>query len=242
MAHSQSPRFSQLFRTLRTPGHRRGVLVRRTIALVLLIAALVSAVSSAKELPQVLVFSKDLPAGAELSASDVSLERLPSSSVPSSALAGSPSDLAGRIITAAAGKGEVVTSQRLLGQELVSSLVAETGSADSAQDNFGRMIPVKLADPDIIPHLQHGDAVDIVTTHDATDAHPTTARVIASGARVVSTTTAEGEISSATVLLALPNEHANDVAAASLNQPLTVVIVGDRAQPQECSAATASAP
>ena len=49
--------------------------------------------------------------------------------------------------------------------------------------------------------------------------------------RVVSTT-AEGEVSSATVLLALPNEHANDVAAASLNQPLTVVIVGDRAQPQ----------
>ena len=57
-------------------------------------------------------------------------------------------------------------------------------------------------------------------------------RAIASGARVVSTTTAEGEVSSATVLLALPNEHANDVAAASLNQPLTVVIVGDRAQPQ----------
>ena len=232
MAHSPSPRISQFFRTLRTPGHRRGVLVRRAIALALLIAALVSAISRAKELPQVLVFSHDLPAGAELSASDVSLERLPSSSIPSSALADAPSDLAGRIITAAAGKGEVVTSQRLLGQELVSSLVANSGSADSKGGGSGRMIPVKLADPDIIPHLHHGDTVDIVTASDATDSEPATARVIASGARVVSTTTAEGEVSSATVLLALPNEHANDVAAASLNKPLTVVIVGDRAQPQ----------
>ena len=68
MAHSPSPRISQFFRTLRTPGHRRGVLVRRAIALALLIAALVSAISRAKELPQVLVFSHDLPAGAELSA------------------------------------------------------------------------------------------------------------------------------------------------------------------------------
>ncbi|ERS54690.1 hypothetical protein HMPREF1257_00881 [Corynebacterium sp. KPL1814] len=158
------------------------MLVRRVIALVLLVAALVSAISRAKELPQVLVFSHDLPAGAELSASDVSLERLPSSSIPSSA----------------------------------------------------------LADPDIIPHLQHGDTVDIVTASNATDSQPATARVIASGARVVSTTTAEGEVSSATVLLALPNEHANDVAAASLNQPLTVVIVGDRAQPQAVDDADAA--
>ncbi|MDU5018791.1 MAG: flagellar biosynthesis protein FlgA, partial [Corynebacterium sp.] len=35
------------------------------------------------------------------------------------------------------------------------------------------------------------------------------------------------------VLLALPHDHANDVAAASLSQPLTVVIVGDRAHPQQ---------
>ncbi|MDK4294680.1 SAF domain-containing protein [Corynebacterium accolens] len=90
MAYSPSLRISQFFRTLRTPGHRRGVLVRRAIALVLLIAALASAVSRAKELPQVLVFSHDLPAGTELSASDVSLERLPSSSIPSSALADAP--------------------------------------------------------------------------------------------------------------------------------------------------------
>ena len=58
------------------------------------------------------------------------------------------------------------------------------------------------------------------------------ARVVASGGRVVSTSTSEGEASSSTVLLALPNDHANDVAAASLIHPLTVVIVGDRAHPQ----------
>ena len=227
----------RLVSTLRTPGHRRGVVVRRAIAVALLIAALASALSAAKELPRVPVFSRDLPAGAELALADVDLARLPSSSIPESAVAAKPEDLSGRVITAAAGKGEVITDARLLGEELVSSLVG--GSEDAA----ARMIPVKLAEPDIIPHLHHGDTVDVVTAVDAASSPsdvgegeaPTapTARVIATGGRVVSTSSAEGEASSSTVLLALPHDHANDVAAASLSQPLTVVIVGDRAHPQQ---------
>ena len=226
-----------LVSTLRTPGHRRGVVVRRAIAVALLIAALASALSAAKELPRVPVFSRDLPAGAELALADVDLARLPSSSIPDSAVAAKPEELTGRVITAAAGKGEVITDARLLGEELVSSLVG--GSEDAA----ARMIPVKLAEPDIIPHLHHGDTVDVVTAVDAASSPsdvgegeaPTapTARVIATGGRVVSTSSAEGEASSSTVLLALPHDHANDVAAASLSQPLTVVIVGDRAHPQQ---------
>ncbi|EFQ80464.1 putative Flp pilus assembly protein CpaB [Corynebacterium pseudogenitalium ATCC 33035] len=227
----------RLVSTLRTPGHRRGVVVRRAVAVALLIAALASALSAAKELPRVPVFSRDLPAGAELALADVDLARLPSSSIPDSAVAAKPEELTGRVITAAAGKGEVITDARLLGEELVSSLVG--GSEDAA----ARMIPVKLAEPDIIPHLHHGDTVDVVTAVDAASSPsdvgegeaPTapTARVIATGGRVVSTSNAEGEASSSTVLLALPHDHANDVAAASLSQPLTVVIVGDRAHPQQ---------
>lgn len=227
----------RLVSTLRTPGHRRGVVVRRAVAVALLIAALASALSAAKELPRVPVFSRDLPAGAELALADVDLARLPSSSIPDSAVAAKPEELTGRVITAAAGKGEVITDARLLGEELVSSLVG--GSEDAA----ARMIPVKLAEPDIIPHLHHGDTVDVVTAVDAASSPsdvgegeaPTapTARVIATGGRVVSTSSAEGEASSSTVLLALPHDHANDVAAASLSQPLTVVIVGDRAHPQQ---------
>ncbi|WP_432206001.1 SAF domain-containing protein [Corynebacterium pseudogenitalium] len=230
-------RMPRLVSTLRTPGHRRGVVVRRAVAVALLIAALASALSAAKELPRVPVFSRDLPAGAELALADVDLARLPSSSIPDSAVAAKPEELTGRVITAAAGKGEVITDARLLGEELVSSLVG--GSEDAA----ARMIPVKLAEPDIIPHLHHGDTVDVVTAVDAASSPsdvgegeaPTapTARVIATGGRVVSTSNAEGEASSSTVLLALPHDHANDVAAASLSQPLTVVIVGDRAHPQQ---------
>ena len=227
----------RLVSTLRTPGHRRGVVVRRAIAVALLIAALASALSAAKELPRVPVFSRDLPAGAELALADVDLARLPSSSIPDSAVAAKPEELTGRVITAAAGKGEVVTDARLLGEDLVSSLV---GGSEAAA---ARMIPVKLAEPDIIPHLHHGDTVDVVTAVDAASSPsdvgegeaPTapTARVIATGGRVVSTSSAEGEASSSTVLLALPHDHANDVAAASLSQPLTVVIVGDRPHPQQ---------
>lgn len=227
----------RLVSTLRTPGHRRGVVVRRAIAVALLIAALASALSAAKELPRVPVFSRDLPAGAELALADVDLARLPTSSIPDSAVAAKPEELTGRVITAAAGKGEVVTDARLLGEDLVSSLVSGSDAAAA------RMIPVKLAEPDIIPHLHHGDTVDVVTAVDAASSPsdvgegeaPTapTARVIATGGRVVSTSSAEGEASSSTVLLALPHDHANDVAAASLSQPLTVVIVGDRAHPQQ---------
>ena len=227
----------RLVSTLRTPGHRRGVVVRRAIAVALLIAALASALSAAKELPRVPVFSRDLPAGAELALADVDLARLPSSSIPDSAVAAKPEELTGRVITAAAGKGEVITDARLLGEDLVSSLVGDS------EAEGGRMIPVKLAEPDIIPHLHHGDTVDVVTAVDAASSPsdvgegeaPTapTARVIATGGRVVSTSSAEGEASSSTVLLALPHDHANDVAAASLSQPLTVVIVGDRAHPRQ---------
>lgn len=228
-------RIPRLFSTLRTPGHRRGVVVRRAIAVALLIAALASALSAAKELPRVPVFSRDLPAGAELALADVDLARLPTSSIPDSAVAAEPEELSGRVITAAAGKGEVITDARLLGEDLVSSLVSGSDAASA------RMIPVKLAEPDIIPHLHHGDTVDVVTAVDAASspaeegsapATPT-ARVIATGGRVVSTSSSEGEASSSTVLLALPHDHANDVAAASLSQPLTVVIVGDRAHPQQ---------
>lgn len=226
----------RLVSTLRTPGHRRGVVVRRAVAVALLIAALASALSAAKELPRVPVFSRDLPAGAELALADVDLARLPSSSIPDSAVAAKPEELTGRVITAAAGRGEVITDARLLGEDLVSSLV---GGSEAAA---ARMIPVKLAEPDIIPHLHHGDTVDVVTAVDASPPSPAgegeapttpTARVIATGGRVVSTSSAEGEASSSTVLLALPHDHANDVAAASLSQPLTVVIVGDRAHPQQ---------
>ncbi|WP_244169552.1 SAF domain-containing protein [Corynebacterium sp. LaCa117] len=221
-------RLPRLVYTLRTPGHRRGVVVRRAIAVALLIAALVSALSAAKELPRVPVFSRDLPAGAELALADVDLARLPASSIPDSALTAKPEELSGRVITAAANKGEVITDARLLGEDLVSSLVSGAGAES------GRMIPVKLAEPDIIPHLHHGDTVDVVTAVEAGAAAATpTARVIASGGRVVSTSSPEGEASSSTVLLALPQDHANDVAAASLSQPLTVVIVGDRAHPQQ---------
>ena len=220
--------FPRLVNTLRTPGHRRGVVVRRAIAVALLIAALASALSAAKELPRVPVFSRDLPAGAELALADVDLARIPASSIPDSALTEKPEELSGRVITAAANKGEVITDARLLGEDLVSSLVGGAGA------EAGRMIPVKLAEPDIIPHLHHGDTVDVVTAVEAGAAAATpTARVIASGGRVVSTSSPEGEASSSTVLLALPQDHANDVAAASLSQPLTVVIVGDRAHPQQ---------
>ena len=79
------------------------------------------------------------------------------------------------------------------------------------------MVPVKLADPDIIPMLHHGTRVSVVTAGDGT---PQT--VAESGTVVIAG--APGEEDSSSVLLLLRHSDAATVAAASLSSPLAVVL------------------
>lgn len=207
-------RFSALRQALATPGYSRMLVLRRGLAVVLVCAALISVVMGTREQPRVLAFARDVEAGSALDAGDVATIRLPAESVPDSALQVAPEELEGRIVVAAAGAGEVLTEQRVLGAELTQELVGDVTS---------HLLPLKLAEPQIITHLHHGDTVNIVTVDDAAEPE-----VVAAGARIVSTgAVAEGN--DATVLVALAESQAHEVAAASLQQPLTVVIVGDRA-------------
>ena len=214
-----------LLQLLRTPGHRRSVFLRRVLACVLLVAAGLSAVASTREQPRTIVMAREVSAGEKLTRDDVSLARVPSSLLPATAVGGTPDDVVGRVLLASASPGEILTTTRLLS----SDLIANFGMEDA------HLIPLTLAEPEIASNLHHGDTVNIVGgstgEEEALDFEHSAIHgsTIASGARVISVGTTDDGARGQTLLVALPADAAEAVAAASLAQPLTVVIVGDRA-------------
>ena len=211
---------------LRTPGHRRSVLLRRVLACVLLVAAGLSAVASSREQPRAVVMAREVSAGEKLTRDDVSLARVPSSLLPATAMGSNPDDVVGRVLLASASPGEILTTTRLLS----SDLIADFGMEDA------HLIPLTLAEPEIASNLHHGDTVNIVGGSSTGEAEALDVEfsavhgsTIASGARVISVGTTDDGARGRTLLVALPADAAEAVAAASLAQPLTVVIVGDRA-------------
>ena len=186
------------------PGHRRTTLLRRLLAAGLVVAAGASLLIDAYAAdPYTTTFARPVAAGAVLTDADLAQVRLPQEVVPEGALH-DPALAVGKILAAAAGKGEVVTATRLVGPDLVAQLV----EAEPAGDQF-TMVPLSLAEPDILPMLSHGARVDVVAEGPA---------VIAAGGRIVTV----GD--KGTVLVLLRHEQAAAVAAASLSQPLTVVL------------------
>ena len=153
--------------------------------------------------PLTTTFSRSVDAGAVLTEADVTTIRLPPEIVPEGALS-DPALAIGQILAAGAAQGEVVTSTRLVGPDLVAQLV--DGEPDG--DPF-TMVPLPLAEPDILPMLSHGARVDVVAEGPA---------VIATGGRIVTVS------DNGTVLVLLRQQEAATVAAASLAQPLTVVL------------------
>lgn len=195
---------------LRTPGYKRAVALRRAAAVALVLCAGLSALlNRASSDPRVVVFARDVQPGTVLAKSDVDLRPLPVEASPPAALT-SVDAVEGQIVASHASPGEVVTPTRLIGPDLTRALVG---------DDAGKytMVPVKLAEPDIIPMLHHGDHVSVVT---AGDGSPQT---VADSGIVILAGTPEDENSSS-VLLLLRHGDAAAVAAASLTSPLAVVI------------------
>lgn len=193
-------------RTLARPGHRRSTAIRRALAAGLVLAAFGSLlVDATRSDPTVTTFARDLPAGALLATEDLAQTRLPDAVTPANAVA-DPSLAAGQILAAGAAAGEVVTTTRLVGPDLVSGLVV----GEPPGEEF-TMVPLALAEKDILPMLHHGARVDVVGQGPA---------VIAQGGRIVTV----GEEGAVLVLLRRPQAAA--VAAASLTDPLTVVLSG----------------
>ncbi|WKD58035.1 hypothetical protein CAPI_07490 [Corynebacterium capitovis DSM 44611] len=203
----------KLVDALRTPSYRRSVLIRRCLSLLFVGTAAVSVVSSRAAEPLVVSFARDVSAGSVVGAADLELRRVPASSVPDNAVT-AVEGANGKVLAAAASAGEILTTTRLVGAELADDLT----QGETSGEPF-TMVPVALAEPDIIPMLYHGATVSVITaTGDA--ARPST---IATGGRVVLAGGAEKK-NDATVLLLLRESQAAAVAAASLTSPLTVVL------------------
>lgn len=201
---------------LRGASWRRVVLLRRIVAGLLVLMALLLALrpslaAEPREQP-VLVAGRDLPPGVTLRREDVVVRRWPAELVPASALH-DPGQVEGRLLAGAARAGEPLTDLRLAGQELAR---LATGSADTAS------VPIRLADADVASLLRPGMTVDVVAAGEQQDSTV----VLASGAMVLTVLAAEdgpahrGRL----VLVALPRSAASRVASAALAQPVTVTL------------------
>lgn len=185
------------------------MLRRGAAAALVLFAAMSALLSQSQSDPRVVVFARDVQPGDVLDAADIELRALPEEVAPSSSLA-TVDEAEGQVVASHASTGEVVTSTRLIGPDLTRALVGE------AAEDF-TMVPVKLAEPDIIPMLHHGDRVSVVTAGDGVP------RTVAESGTVVLAGSPEDDRSSG-VLLLLRHGDAAAVAAASLSSPLAVVI------------------
>ncbi|WP_454979070.1 SAF domain-containing protein [Corynebacterium propinquum] len=176
---------SALFHQLRIPGYRRSVLLRRGLAGVLVCVAALLAVRSHSSDPEVVVFVRHVEAGTMITINDVALRERPAEFTPDGAFTATE-DVMGTVAVSAAEPGEVVTGSRFISSELTATLVhgsSTNGTAGDKQDSgsigeeadnteSAHMVPISLADPEVIPLLNHGDTVSVISegSKDAVDA------------------------------------------------------------------------
>ncbi len=198
---------------------RRARLLRRWLSACLLTVGslLLFHPASARGAPATptLVAGHDLASGTTLHAADLRLADVPDGVRPAGAL--STFEAAeGRLLSGAARAGEPITDVRLAG--------SIPGSADPATAT----VPVRLADAAIAELLRPGQRVDVVAAAQG----DTVPSVLASQATVVTVSAPEAQAGRALgppgkgplVLLALPSGVATQVAAISLERPVTVTL------------------
>jgi Flp pilus assembly protein CpaB len=206
---------SRLLVALR-PDWSRTLAARRGAAGALVILAAVVALRSNPQgdRTEIVVATRDLAPGVELTADDVRLENRTAATVPD----GSQSDVdavIGATLAGPARRGEVLTDVRVLGPRLSESVAGPDA----------RIVPLPLADGALLDMVRPGDVVDVLAagTSDAgADPRP---RLVATDAVVVLVSEkpkGAGNGSDRVVLVALPADAANDVAAAALVQTVTL--------------------
>jgi Flp pilus assembly protein CpaB len=218
MGESLNPlALSRLSQALR-PDWTRTVLARRVAAGVLVVLAGVAALRSNPEGDRIdiIVATRDLTPGIELTADDVRLENRITATVPD----GSQSDLDAVVGSTLAGptrRGEVITDVRLLGSRLAES----TAGPDA------RVVPLQLADTALLDLIRPGDVVDVLAADSSgvapnSDVRP---RLLATDAIVVLVSAKQKAPTGGNdrvVLVALPAGTANEVAGAALVQTVTL--------------------
>ncbi|MCX7542246.1 SAF domain-containing protein [Corynebacterium sp. P5848] len=232
------PRWRFAVTRIRTPGWRRHRAFRQATALILIVLSAVTAVSSTRSSdPWAVTLIRPVTAGTELSIEDLDLVRVPRRLQPDGTLPSVDAGV-GRIIVASGNPGQILTTTLLVDPESTARLLGQAGQGSDR----GRptLVPLRLADPAVVPFLIHGDTVTVLAADDGSSVTDTDRgtpgvapefRVVAEEARVVLAGTPAGALGqdAATVLLALPEQDARAVAAVSLMYPVTVVLTGSRA-------------
>jgi Flp pilus assembly protein CpaB len=209
---------SRMLATLR-PDWSRTVAARRVAAGALVVLAAVIALRSDPQgdRAEIVVATRDLASGVELTADDVQLENRTATTVPD----GSQSDIGaviGATLAGPARRGEVLTDVRVLGPRL----------AESVAGPDARIVPLPLAEGALLDLVRPGDVVDVLAagadaaTPAGSDARP---QLVATDAVVVLVSEkpkGAGNGSDRVVLVALPAHAANEVAAAALVQTVTL--------------------
>lgn len=137
--------------------------------MLLVCAAAILALHSRSNDPKVVVFTGALEAGQMITINDIKLQERPESYTPEGAFTATE-DVLGTVAVSAAQPGEVVTSARFISSELTATLVHGKNSDEITGEKSGEpglesvhMVPISLADPEIIPLLNHGDTVSVIT-------------------------------------------------------------------------------
>jgi Flp pilus assembly protein CpaB len=202
------------------PDWSRTLAARRVAAGALVIVAAVIALRSDPQgdRTQIVVATRDLASGVELTADDVRVEKRTATTVPD----GSQSEVSavvGATLAGPARRGEVLTDVRVLGPRL----------AESVAGPDARIVPLPLADGALLDLVRPGDVVDVLAagadagTPAGADARP---QLVATAAVVVLVSEkpkGTGNGSRRIVLVALPAHTANEVAAAALVRTVTLM-------------------
>jgi len=202
---------------------------RRLAVALLLCAAAGIAVHQLTPAPaqtvSVLAAARDLPAGANLSGSDVLPVRVPPAIVPDGTFA-DRSGLNGKQLAAPLRKGQLLTDAQLVGPGMLTG--APPGSA---------AVPLRMADPSSIQLVSPGQLVNVVLTSGNGYEQASASKVLARSVPVLWTSGQEnqggqwlaaGDSDGLLVVAATP-EQAGALAGASTQGKLFFVLVGPNA-------------
>lgn len=194
---------------------RRAVLSRRRVlaAVTAAVAALVAVQAASPAAPptrSVLTAAHDLPAGTALGPGDLALTPFTPASVPAGVVTDA-AEVLGRTTAGPVRAGEVITDVRLVGGSLLARYPGRVAA------------PVRIGDPGAVALLRIGDLVDVIA---ADPQGHSAAVVVADDVPVVALPhTADTALASGgLVVLAVTNETAQALAAASVSAYLSVVV------------------
>lgn len=198
------------------PDWTRTLLARRVAAGGLVVLAAVAALRPDPDDERIdaVVAARDLRPGSELTADDLRLVKLSAATIPD----GVQTDITaviGATLAGPARRGEALTDVRMLSPRLTEAAVGPTA----------RIVPLSLEETAVLDLIRPGDVVDVLAASAESD---TRATVVATDAIVVlvseKPTGVGGGGTDRVVLVALPAHAANDVAAATLVQTVTLTL------------------